>query len=500
MKTWTVLITSVVLSALSCVSVLAKGLADSVTITVNEQNAGPTPFINNLSLTVSQPDALKSVQFTVIPKMGSVTRPVSATYSGAYLVGRGYFDLETGQMTLPIFGLYSNYDNMVALTYNFTDKSAQMDSVMIATEFFNDPCGVFNSPMVVQARTNTTKLSYDFILMKSYCAADTPVILDTDGEVRWIGTAGVATQSAMIFKNGVYISKGSAIVRMEFDGTWNQLHDYSDIGVTSTGHHNFDPGREGIIMDVNTVDDIEAVNIEVDADGNVLRTWNLATIVSAAITAGGEDPTGFVRPASDPSPDWFHNNATAYQKSDNTLIVSGREDFVIAIDYETGAIKWILGDTTKKWYQYQSLRKFALTLDANSLPPIGQHAVSAIKRNFLLLFDDGANSLNQTPAGENRAYSSPRKYRINSKKLKAREIWNYPLDPSIYSPYCSSIYEDRTKNYLIDYSLGGPFTFTEIIGLDKKGAKVFDYKYPAVAFCGTAWNATPEHLENLIFE
>jgi Arylsulfotransferase (ASST). len=30
------------------------------------------------------------------------------------------------------------------------------------------------------------------------------------------------------------------------------------------------------------------------------------------------------------------------------VIVSSRENFVIAIDYETGAIKWILGDPTKK--------------------------------------------------------------------------------------------------------------------------------------------------------
>ena len=84
--------------------------------------------------------------------------------------------------------------------------------------------------------------------------------------------------------------------------------------------------------------------------------------------------------------------------------------------------------------------------------------------------------------------------------MTATEVWNYPQDQSIYSPYCSSVYEDRALNYLIDYAIGGPFTFTEIVGVSSKGYKVFDYKYPAVAFCGTAWNAAPLHLENLNFD
>jgi hypothetical protein len=35
---------------------------------------------------------------------------------------------------------------------------------------------------------------------------------------------------------------------------------------------------------------------------------------------------------------------------------SSRENFVIAIDYDSGNIKWILGDPTKHWYEFQSLR------------------------------------------------------------------------------------------------------------------------------------------------
>ena len=181
------------------------------------------------------------------------------------------------------------------------------------------------------------------MLLKSVILTTTPVIIDSDSEIRWVGTAPVQTQNSILFENGIYVASGTSLVRQEFDGRYKTLADFSTLGVTAF-HHNFDFGRDGFIMDVNTLDWTECVNIEVDGAGNVLRSWNLGDIISAAMIAGGDDPDDFIQPAP---ADWFHNNATAYRKSDDSLIVSSRENFVIAIDYDTGAIKWILGDPTK---------------------------------------------------------------------------------------------------------------------------------------------------------
>ena len=63
--------------------------ADDTTITITGQNAGPTPFISQLSLMASDTSVLSKIQFTITPKTGSVTRPLSATYSNDYLTGRG---------------------------------------------------------------------------------------------------------------------------------------------------------------------------------------------------------------------------------------------------------------------------------------------------------------------------------------------------------------------------------------------------------------------------
>ena len=175
--------------------------------------------------------------------------------------------------------------------------------------------------------------------------------------------------------------------------------DYSSLGVTNF-HHNIDRGKVGIILDANTTTYFNSVNIEVDASGRVLKQWNLADIISAAMRAGGDDPSQFVYPTPT---DWFHNNGVTYNRADDSVIISSRENFLICLDYKTSGIKWILGDPTKKWYQFPSLRKFALTLAPGSLPPIGQHAPSITFDQGLMVFDNGNQSIFQNPPG-----SSPR--------------------------------------------------------------------------------------------
>jgi hypothetical protein len=115
----------------------------------------------------------------------------------------------------------------------------------------------------------------------------------------------------------------------------------------------------------------------------------------------------------------------------------------------------------------------------------------------LLLFDDGAGSNFQQPPGETRTYSAPRKYQIDLGAFEATETWHYYPDPSVYSPFCSSVYEDAPENYLIDYTLGGPFIYTGVVGLDTSGNVAFNYQYDELDACGTAWNAIQIHWENL---
>ena len=234
-----------------------------------------------------------------------------------------------------------------------------------------------------------------------------------------MGTAGISAGSSIFFDNAAYLGHGHQLSRIDLDGTVTLLADYSSLGIVNF-HHNIDRGKFGIILDADTATHFNSVNVEVDASGRVLKTWNMADIISAAMRAGGDDPSQFVHPSPT---DWFHNNGVTYNRADDSLIISSRENFLICLDYETSAIKWILGDPTKKWYQFPSLRKFALTLPPGSLPPIGQHAPSISYDQNLLMFDNGQNSWFHVPKGDQRGYASPRKYEIGfERKNRHRSV------------------------------------------------------------------------------
>jgi len=475
--------------------------ADDTMITITGHTAGSTPFISRLTLEVSNTAVLKSIQFAIDPKPGSVTRPLSGTYSKDYLGSRGF--VHPPEIILPVYGLYAGYQNIVRLTYRFLDGSSSQTVTSIPTAPFNDQgCG-YNDPTRLQPRTDSTQLSYDYIFDRSACGDYSPVILDSDGALRWVSplpTLNALFAASTFFDNAVYKTQGSQLIRIELDGTVLVVADYSNIG-TIHFHHNIDAGKTGLLLEPDTTAYYESIIIEVDKDdGHILKTFNFANIISAAMIAGGDDPSQFVFPTPD---DWFHENGAAYNRADNSLVVSSRENFVICVDYNTSAIKWILGDPTKKWHQFASLRRFALTLAPGSLPPIGQHAPSITFDQNLLLFDNGRSSLFQVPPGDERDYASPRKYSLDLAANVATEVWNFPMNQNITCPFCSSIYEDAPLNYLIDYAFvnGGipnvP-SYAQLLGLDAGGERIFYYQYPTQG-CSTAYNSIPIHLESTKF-
>ena len=474
--------------------------ADDTTITITGHTAGATPFISNLTLEVSNTTVLNSIRFEIDPKPGSVTRPLSGTYANSYLVERGFEQPPPATtVTVPVYGLYAGYTNIVRLTYRFMDGSSKQAVTSITTATFDDTCG-YDNPTIVQARKNSRDLSYDYLMVKGNCSYFEPAIIDTDGALRWVGTAGLSAGNVILFDNAVYLGHGPLLTRIELDGAFSQIGDYSSLGIVAF-HHNIDRGKVGIILDATTTTSVASTLMEVDVSGTVLKRWDMAAIISAAMRAGGDDPSRFVYP---PPTDWFHINGSAYNRADDSLIVSSRENFLICLDYKTSAIKWILGDTTKKWYQFPSLRKFALMLAPGSLPPIGQHAPSITYDQNLLVFDNGRESVFQYPRGEHRNYASPRKYTLDLVGRVATEVWNYPANQNVHCPLCSSIYEDAPYNYLIDYAIvnqglpGGIPVFAQLLGLNAAGETIFSYRYPAPN-CGTIYRALPVHLENTKF-
>jgi hypothetical protein len=264
-------------------------------------------------------------------------------------------------------------------------------------------------------------------------------------------------------------------------------------------NHNLDPGKSGLVGELDSPVNLESTAVEFDASGNVLQTWDFASILSNYMQSHGDDPTPFVRPGKD----WFHLNSTTYDPSDDTLIASSRQNFVIKVDYKTGNIVWIFGDPTKYWYTFPSLRAKALTLQGSGLYPIGQHAVSITPDGLLMLFNDGFPSNAEPPGaplGASRTYSAVTAYAIDAGAGTAQQAWNFDYGQSIYSQVCSSAYETSDKSLLVDYADVDSGSQARLVGLDANHNVVFDIQYASSSLCGTAWNAIPVPLDSLTLD
>jgi len=468
-------------------------------IVIAGSQAGVTPFISSVKLVGQSVIRLSSVAFEISPQPNSVSKPVNVTWNMTALASNGYLDGMS--IELPVFGLYPNYQNQVTFRLTFNDgSSAELQSV-IGTGPYTDPTGIYTNPMIVKARRQGSTLGFDFFIMKSLVSP--PVIVDTDGQVRW-AVPGTST-TAVYYRNGQFVrgsNTSATVTLLRLDGTETTLPTNLPQPLLSLFNHNMDSGPNGLLSEFDGTDDngvnIESTVAEIAPFSNQppFQIYDMADILSSYMLENGDNPGDFVRPGID----WFHANASTYDPRDNTVIISSRENFLIKLNYATHDIVWIFGDPTKYWYTFPSLRAKALTLDTGGLYPVGQHAVSITSDGNLMIFNDGFGSMNQPTgqsAGVSRTYSAVSAYSIDPVNMRAHEVWNFDYGQTIFSPICGSSYEAPGKTYVVDFATAANKMQTRMVGLDRNLDVAFDFQYAQSTPCGAAWNATPINLENL---
>jgi hypothetical protein len=455
---------------------------------------GITPFIAFVSLHGQELARVRGVSYSIQPKPGSVSKAVRVSYTREALESRGRFPADD-ELVLPVFGLYSDYSNAVSIELSFEDCSSQTIEGTVTTGVYTDPTGAYANPVFIRNRAAGSELGFDFFAMKS--GSGTPVVVDTDGAIRWVGVSNESSISSAFTDNGFVIGdqRSTRLWRLELDGTVTPAS-FTAPSNYRRFHHNIDPGKTGLLAEFDTFTDRETTINEFTWTGGYFKEWDFVKIVTDHLTSAGDDPSLLVRP----SVDWFHTNAAVYDARDDSLIVSAREHFVINVDYDTGAIRWVLGDPTKYWYSFPSLRAKALTL-TSGLYPIGQHALSITSDGLLLLFNAGQPSENQpagAPIGEARTYSAVSAYRIDAATMTATEVWNFDYGKTLFSDHCSSAYEAAGKSLLVTFSRADNLRYARLVGLNSAHEVVFDFQYPA-RFCSTAWNSVPIPFDDMTF-
>ena len=472
----------------------ATPLSSTSDIRAGGTTPGPTPFISFVPLSGQSLKDVVEYHYVIAAKEGAASKSVNVIYSRDALIRRGYYLDGSSAATLPVFGLYADYTNRVSVALKFNDGSSQEFNLNIDAPEYVDTNGVYDRPNILKKRSPDSALGMNYFFMKS--AISGPIVVDTDGEVRWVTPVYKNGQPSKFDDNGFVVGdvESTGIYRIELDGRTSSTSLISTI--YTMFHHNIDTGKFGLLGSLNTASNMESSLSEFSPSGTIINDWDFAEIIASYMRKQGDDPSVFVRPGTD----WFHINAATYDPRDDSVIASSRENFVIKVDYSTGDIKWILGDPTKYWYTFPSLRSKALVLEAGGLYPIGQHATSINSAGLLMLFNDGGPSVNTpagAPTGESRLYSAVSAYEIDPIKMTAREVLHFDYGKTILSDVCSSVYEAQEGSMLVDYAAASNRQKARLVGLDSSLKVIFDFEYASPITCSTSWNAQPIYFESM---
>lgn len=448
------------------------------------------PFFAELYLTLSSSEVtVNEVYFEVIPKRDYRAKSISAAYSKE----GGRFQQIGDKLFIPIFGLYQDFKNIVRLRVSFdgytqlagytqdgyTQSAGYTQKIKTPRYKGNDES--FWDPKIKKISSPTRELGFSYFLLESN-ANKRHVVMDIDGELRWaLPLSEVKKRQSNLFRSdgrhtfgSLWFDPENASFVLQRDNKlyFSPITSANPPGADQTfvinahglsnifPHHDMNKGKQGYLLNINAVKNgekrFESIVLEVNSRGEVIKQWDFGDILTKYMKENGESDQKigrFIRHGSD----WLHINSTIYSPDDNTIIVSGRENFVIKVGYNDKKIRWIFGDPEKHWYvnYAQSLRKAALTVNGSGKPPIGQHSLSLIEFNgekALLLFNNGKRSIEQladVPAGRDLIYSLVQAWKIDEAGKTAELLWKY--DAGIFSDFCSSVYQAGT-DYLVTYS------------------------------------------------
>ena len=344
------------------------------------------------------------------------------------------------QHVLPIYGLYPDADNEVTISFDDTVQTIHIHTQPL-------PETLAKATVKVADRDNLDSDWYFFTPSSvGYTAA-----YDINGDVRWYlsnyalwditrlqnGHILVSTERLMntpYYMTGLYEIDLLGKIHAEYSIPGGYHHDYFEMenGNLLIASDNFDDGN----------DTVEDYVVEMERlTGNIVKKFNLKDILPTENT-GNENWSG---------DDWFHNNSVWYDKDTNSILLSGRHaDAVIAINYDNGELRWILGDPTGWPEKYQHY----------FFKPIGdvewqwsQHAAMVTPEGYVFVFDNGNNkskvSANYVPAPN--SYSRGVMYKIDTYNMTVEQVWEYgkARGSGFYSPYISDVDYINPGHYII---------------------------------------------------
>lgn len=332
---------------------------------------------------------------------------------------------------LPIYGLYGDYDNQVVI--KTSDGKSKTISIKIDTKG--------NTPDVDVIENKIANCDGQFYFGTSSLGL-AATAYDNYGELRWylsIGyTKGITMLSNghMLLSNvapGQDVTSTSGVIEIDMLG-----YIYNEYELQGGYHHDGMEMEDGNLLlltskpnSINVADHIVLLDSKT---GKNIKEWNLRE------SAKRIDPD-FI---GDTEVTWGWINSIDYDKKTKTLVLSVRNNnSVVGMDYETGDIKWILGE--EKYWSPKFRNLFIKGTGMDFIYPAGCHSVNVLDDGKISIFNNGYNAYKEdavltSSLRNNESYAMIYDIDFNNKTAKVewkfggKEYFSYALSSFTYTP------------------------------------------------------------------
>lgn len=464
---------------------------DSPYVKINPYKSSPLSAL--VTFTTSQD---MKVSYTVVGKTDKTS--ITNTVKGGY----------TKTHQVPVVGLYADYNNTVKITATTKDGKTQTKTLKMKTGAL--PTYVANAKITTK-NVNKSKMEIGknkLTIMNR--TTKQPFAIDADGAVRWYDT-NYSQHTIEQWSNGHIMLLSKKDVNsdvyddlIETDYLGRIYKEFSFATTTSSSeqgdkettviHHDLVELPNGNLL--ATVSDgskyKEDTMVEVSyKTGKIVKVIDMKKLLPKSMWTK-------YKKGVDGKIDWLHQNAVDYDKNDNSIVISSRnQDMIMKLDYKTAHIKWIYSGKKKSTWP-KAYRKYLLTPAKGTIITGGQHGLyllnnggknSANSENFML-YDNNIDVTNGN-AKTSGQYSQAVEYHVNQKNMTIKSTWSYgkSLGKTNFTAVIGYAERESNGNTLIDFGYKNNGAESNVIEVTKSGKQVWNVTMKSASSKAYAYRA-----------
>jgi arylsulfate sulfotransferase len=392
---------------------------------------------------------------------------------------------------VPIAGLYADTNNTVTMTITYKDGTTETKILTIKTGEL--------PKYVKSAKIEVTKNDKDKMdigqnkLTLINRTTKEPFAVDADGEVRWYST-NYSQHTIEQTKSGHFL----ILTKKNVDSmVYNDLIETDVLGrvykeysfnskvksndsnnakdETTVIHHDLlELPNKDILATVNDGSKYkEDVMVQIShKTGKIVKVIDLKKLLPSSMYKN-------YKAGADGKIDWFHQNAVDYDASDNTIMISGRnQDMIMKLNYRTNKIIWIYSGKKKSSWPKKYRSKILTPTKGTSITG-GQHGLYQLDKTTdgedIILYDNNVDVTNGDKKTSGK-YSQAVQYHVNLNNMTIDQTWAYgkSLGKANFTNIIGYAERESNGNTLIDFGFKNNGKESNIIEVDSEGNQVFN--------------------------